>query len=101
MIGGILQQLAIQQPQEPSGNPYADMAPIGLLSAILGQNLSNAAPIDWRVLGQQIEGHRNNGGRADLNRPVVGGPAPSYGIRPAIMDQFLPDFGRYQPRSIE
>jgi hypothetical protein len=48
-----------------------------------------------------VEVNRSNGGRADLNNPISSGAAPHYGIRPAVMDQLLPEYEEFQPNSIE
>lgn len=58
-------------------------------------------PFDPKANAAGIESHRNNGGRADLNNPVSPGAAPSYGIRPAIMDPNNPEFENFQPNSLE
>ena len=56
---------------------------------------------DHKANAAGINSHRDNGGRADLNAPISPGRAPSYGLRPPIMDPMLPDFETYQPNSIE
>jgi hypothetical protein len=57
-------------------------------------------PFDPKVNAANVEAQRSNGGRADLNNPISPGPAPSYGIRPPIMDPNLPEFEQFQPNSL-
>lgn len=77
------------------GNPFEDQKKQYKLTPVEGN------PFDHKTNAAGIESHRSNGGRADLDRPISPGPAPSYGLRPAIMDTMLPDYEKYQPNSIE
>lgn len=57
--------------------------------------------LDPAANARGVESHRSNGGRADLDRPVTPGAAANYGLRPLVMDPFLPDFEKYQRTRIE